>query len=836
MADKEKKKREKQTKLQTLESTQMWSPIKDVKDGVVLTKDGRYVQILEFAPINFQLRPENEQINIANEFGNSIRIFPEKFHIKILSRKANVEAHVSNLLDHMKHETNAQCRKMQMETIQLIQERGSVGVSKRFFLSFAYEQKAGIRRPKWAEIVESLHQKSMQIVSRLDGDPCNNELISPLGNSEYVLGILYDCMNRAESEIKPLSTKIDDVICTYHVEKRLKSNNATIPLNDVLAPQCIDPTLNFKYVMVDGKYHAYGYIPKNCYPLRCTAGWIGMLINMGEGIDVDIWVEKQATEKVRQSLTRTMNWAQVDYNSKDDSAADIEQIRNKLHAGNYIREKLSSGQEFMYFSIMLSIIADSPEELKNKVEWVQAQLMANDLRLQMVNFRHNEAFRSSLPLCRPDEQIYRKGARNILSGDFGAAYPFTSYEINDREGVLLGYNLANDSPVFINQFDQTLYNNGNMVIFGSPGAGKTYMLQCLALRLRQQGVQTIIIAPYKGHEFKQACKAVGGQFVTIAPGSVENINIMEIRKLDTENNRKLLDGEDAKISLMNTKIQQIHVFFSLLLKDITPTETQELDEALIRAYKRYGITAKNKSLIDPSDPTRYKRMPVLGDLAEELEKSGASAQRLRSVLNRFVTGSAKSFNAPTNVNLDNPYVVIDVSEMRKEMLPIGIFIATDFVSDMVKADRTQKKAIIWDEHHRIIGPAGTPESAEFAANCWKVFRGYRAICIAATQSSTDYLSAKNGDYGKQILDASKLKIVMKVESLDANAIGETLNLGSSEVQEIQYFRRGEALLIANRNHAKIKVIASSHEHRIITTDPKELEQMLKEMELDGDDE
>ena len=827
------KKDPKQKKLRMLESTQMWSPIKDIRDGIVITKDNKYVQILELAPINFQLRSEQEQANIATAFGASIRMFPDKFQIKVLSKKANVDSHVEDILRHMKDEPNKECRKMQQESIQLIQKQGSAGVNKRFFVSYQYEPKAGIRRPKWAEIVDDLQQKALQITSRLDGEPCTNELLTPLGDSEYIMGILYDCLCRSESEYKPLREKFSEVISTYLVENEVNDSKMNIPVNDIISPQCIDPSLSFKYLYVDGKYHAYGYIPKWSYPLRAVAGWLSLLVDMGEGIDVDIWVEKQQTDKVRQSLTRTMNWTQVDYNGKDETAADIQQLRNKLEAGGYIRSKLSSGQEFLYFSTMLSIIADSQEELKHKVAWVQAQLAANDLHLHMLNFRHSEAFRASLPLCNPDKRIFQKGARNILSGDFGSAYPFTSYEINDRNGILFGSNKTNGSPVFIDQFNQTLYNNGNMVIFGSPGAGKTYLLLCIALRLRQQGVKVIIIAPWKGYEFQNACKAIGGQFVTIAPGSVENINIMEIRKLDNENNKKLLHGEESKISLMNTKIQQIHVFFSLLLPDISPTEIQELDEALIRAYKRYGITANNKSLIDPQNPSRYKKMPLLGDLAEELAKGGPNAARLLSVLNRFVTGSAKSFNAPTNVNLDNDFVVLDVSNMRKEMLPIGIFMATDFVSDTVQSDRLRKKAVIWDEHHRIIGPAGTPESAEFAANCWKTFRGYRAICIAATQSSTDYLSEKNGDFGKQILDASKLKMVMKVEALDAAAIGTSLSLSQQEIRDVQFLRRGQALLLANRNHVQITVNASIQEHNLITTDPQELEEMLQEQEGGG---
>lgn len=38
--------------------------------------------------------------------------------------------------------------------------------------------------------------------------------------------------------------------------------------------------------------------------------------------------------------------------------------------------------------------------------------------------------------------------------------------------------------------------------------------------------------------------------------------------------------------------------------------------------------------------------------------------RLAAIVSRFVTGSAQSFNQETNVNLDNKYIVLDLSELK----------------------------------------------------------------------------------------------------------------------------------------------------------------------------
>ena len=86
---------------------------------------------------------------------------------------------------------------------------------------------------------------------------------------------------------------------------------------------------------------------------------------------------------------------------------------------------------------------------------------------------------------------------------------------------------------------------------------------------------------------------------------------MEIRKVDNSVN-ELLDGPTLDASALAGKIQRLHVFFSLLIPDMSHEEKQLLDEALIKTYARKGITHKNESLIDPKQPDQYKEMPILG--------------------------------------------------------------------------------------------------------------------------------------------------------------------------------------------------------------------------------
>ena len=95
-------------------------------------------------------------------------------------------------------------------------------------------------------------------------------------------------------------------------------------------------------------------------------------------------------------------------------------------------------------------------------------------------------------------------------------------------------------------------------------------------------------------------------------------------------------------------------------------------------------------------------------------------QRLAAIVSRFVTGSAQSFNRQTNVDLSNKYIVLDLSELKGKLLPVGMFIALDYVWDQIKADRTRKKAIFIDEIWQLIGASSTRMAAEFCLEIFKV--------------------------------------------------------------------------------------------------------------------
>ena len=430
-----------------------------------------------------------------------------------------------------------------------------------------------------------------------------------------------------------------------------------------------------------------------------------------------------------------------------------------------------------------------------------------------------------MPICKLNKTLFERSKRNMLISAAASCYPFTSYEMSDENGILLGVNKHNNSLVIVDIFNSRVYKNANMAILGTSGAGKTFTMQLMALRMRRKGTQVFIIAPLKGHEFLRACKNVGGEFISISPASKQCINIMAIRRVDQTANA-IIDGVVNENSILARKIQQLHIFFSLLIPDMNHEEKQLLDEALIRTYAEKGITHDNDSLIDPDDPSKYKTMPLLEDVYNIL-MSSSDTKRLGNILNRLVHGSAKTFNQHTNVDLSNPYTVLDISELTGDLLTVGMFVALDFVWDKAKEDRTKEKAIFIDEIWQLVGAGSNSMAAEFCLEIFKIIRGYGGAAIAATQDLNDFFALDGGKYGKGIINNAKTKIVLNLEDDEAIRVQDALKLTDTEIANITRFERGNGLISTNSNHITVEFKASALEKQLITTDRYELSQIVQ---------
>lgn len=801
-------------------------PIEKVENGIIYTKDHRFVKVVEVVPINFMLRSAREQRNIIYSFVSYLKISPVKLQIKVLTRRADINRHLDTVRQEMAHEENEQCRLMQEDYLNFVQQVGSrEAVTRRFFLIFEYEPWANTRRSEQEdEAIQSL-QSAVHTASNYLRQ-CGNEVIVPENEDEFTVDVLYNLLCRNESAVKPLSVRAQEVVAQY-MEHGRESEIDHIPAAEFAAPRSIDFS-HGRYICMDGLYYAYLLIPSDGYKTQVPAGWLSLIVNAGDGIDMDMFLARQPKERIIQRVGQQLRINRSKIKDASDTNTDFDDIDGAIRSGYFLKEGLANNEDFYYLNLLITVTAPSVEDLEWKVSEMKKLLLSQDMNVSACHFREEQAFLSALPLVSMEKGLYERGKRNLLTGGAASCYPFTSFEMCDDNGILLGVNKYNSSLIIVDIFNSAIYKNANMAILGTSGAGKTFTMQLMALRMRRKNIPVFIIAPLKGHEFHRACANVGGEFIQISPASPHCINVMEIRKVDRSVN-EMLDGPGIQLSELAAKIQQLHIFFSLLIPDMSHEERQLLDEALIRTYNAKGITHDNASLEDPANPGCYREMPVLGDLYEIL-KAAPETTRMAHILNRLVNGSASTFNKQTNVRLDNKYTVLDISSLTGDLLTVGMFVALDFVWDRAKADRTEEKAIFIDECWQLLsgaGATGTRLAGDFVLEIFKTIRGYGGSAVCASQDLNDFFNLDEGRFGKGIINNSKTKIILNLEDDEAERVQETLHLSDAETMEVTHFERGNGLISTNNNNIMVEFKASPLEKDLITTDRRELREILE---------
>ena len=588
---------------------------------------------------------------------------------------------------------------------------------------------------------------------------------------------------------------------------------------DIIAPSSVDNGSR-DYVVVDGIYHAYLYIAGYGYRTRNEAAWLSSLVEAGDNIGISFSFKRMQRDKILSRIAQKTMINRSKMREVDDTRSDFEELDSAISSGMYLKEGMNrANQDFYYMSTIIEVTAEDEETIERNVSDVITLCASMDMVCKRADYKHEQGFLSALPTVSLDADLERKSRRIVLTESLAAAFQFSSLEVYDPEGIFLGLNKYNNSVAILDFFDADKYSNANACILGMSGAGKTFLMQLIALRLRQQGVQVFIIAPIKGHEFAEVCDRIGGKYIRIAPSSQDCINIMEIRK-KTLNTDYEIHGDKRNDSILAEKIQKLMIFFSLIKNDITQNELNLIDGAIVRTYKTFGITYDNESLFDKDG--RFKKMPTLKDLYNEL-LSKDKTKDLALMIEKFAVGSLSAFGGSTNVDLDNKYIVLDISEMNEHLKALGMFIALDFVWDKAKESRIQKKVIFLDELWTLIGSSGNRLAADYVLEIFKVIRGYGGSAIAATQDISDFFALDDGKYGKAIINNSRIKFVLQLEEDEAFTVQKHLSLSDEEAMQVIRNNRGEALLCANRNKLVIDIKASPYVYDLITTKRSDLE-------------
>ena len=87
-------------------SSQEFVPIKEIRDGILITDDGNLHMILMASSLNFALRSGEEQEAITAQYQNFLNSLDFSVQIMIQSRRLNIEPYLETLREAERNQTN----------------------------------------------------------------------------------------------------------------------------------------------------------------------------------------------------------------------------------------------------------------------------------------------------------------------------------------------------------------------------------------------------------------------------------------------------------------------------------------------------------------------------------------------------------------------------------------------------------------------------------------------------------------------------------------------------------------------------------------------------------
>jgi hypothetical protein len=131
-------------------ATQSFVPVEEVRNGIVLLKDGGYRGILMCSSVNFSLKSQDEQTGIIGGFQNFLNTLDFSVEIVVHSRKTDIRPYLQLLQERTTAQSTELMRLQLREYIGFIQNfiEGADIMTKTFYVIVPYSPSGNVELSK----------------------------------------------------------------------------------------------------------------------------------------------------------------------------------------------------------------------------------------------------------------------------------------------------------------------------------------------------------------------------------------------------------------------------------------------------------------------------------------------------------------------------------------------------------------------------------------------------------------------------------------------------------------------------------------------------------------
>ncbi len=446
------------------------------------------------------------------------------------------------------------------------------------------------------------------------------------------------------------------------------------------------------------------------------------------------------------------------------------ELRSASEEAEALRDDLTGkNQKLFYLTLVIVHFADTLEQLDSDTKAIQAIGRRHLVEIKSLTYQQENGLNACLPLCQSKLEI----KRSLITESAAVFMPFVNQELHDRNGgMYYGTNAVSHNLILHNRRNS---KNGNGMILGQPGGGKSMAAKGEILNVLLSSQDTVIVIDPEGEYYRMA-ELLGGEVIRIAPGSGIYLNPFDIEmKLDE-------DPITIKSDFISSMCETI-------------------------VGDRYGLTAGQKSIIDrcvkliyepylssyDSDTGEYDsdKLPTMQDFYALLrEQDGFEALQLADGLEIYATGSLDIFAHKSNVEYQKRFVVYDISKIGSSMKSLGLQVILDNIWNRMVAT-FEDGHYTWVYIDEIYLLFQNTASAEFLRQFYKRDRKYGGIATGITQNVSDVLE---NDIARTIISNCEFVLMLSQAPLDRAQLGDLLNISPTQMDYISNAGPGQGLL------------------------------------------
>jgi type IV secretory pathway VirB4 component len=525
------------------------------------------------------------------------------------------------------------------------------------------------------------------------------------------------------------------------------------------------------------------------YPREVSPGWLAPLLAYPGPVDVALHVEPvgnaEAARHLRRQLARFESTRRID--AKRERLGDPELEAAASDAAELAGELARGAGRLFRVGLYVTVRAASEEALEREVSRVRSLCASLLLDTRPMTFRALQGWLTTLPVGIDSVLLRRTFDTKALA----ASFPFASAELEAAGGIFLGRNATTGGLVFVDRF---ALENHNQVVLAKSGAGKSYLAKVQILRSLYAGIEVLVIDPE--NEYDRLAHAVGGAVIRLGRNG-ERLNPLDL-------------AHAGQPDAVTEQTLFVHALVASLLEEVSGEEKAALDRALLAAYQQAGIT---------SDPRTHARpAPLMAHVLGRLRQTPGGLT-LAGRLEPYTSGSHRAlFDKPTTVRPDGHLVVFSLRDLSEELKTAGTLVALDALWQRVARGERRPRIVVVDEAWWLVG-AGGDAGARFLQRLAKSARKHWCGLTAVTQEVGDLLST---ELGHAVVANAAHQVLLGQEAQEIDALARVFNLSEGERNYLLTCDRGQGILAMGTERAALQVVASEAEHRLATSDPREL--------------